>query len=209
MKLLVVEDEKKLAGNLKRGLEEQNYEVDLAYDGDIGYRLAFKNNYDAIVLDIILPGLNGFEVSRKLRENNINTPIIMLTAMGATDDKLTGFDAGTDDYLVKPFEFAELLARIKSLIKRSKQEVTLGNVLKIADLELNCDSKQVTRANQKIDLTPKEFALLEYMLRNKGKVVSRAFIAENVWDINFDTGTNVVDVYVNFLRKKINFFVFF
>ena len=157
-----------------------------------------------IILDINLPFLNGFKVCEEIRKKHQNIPILMLTALSSTDDKLMGFDSGTDDYLAKPFEFKELIARLKSLTKRSLGSKQNENLLKFADLEMNLESKIVKRASTKIDLTAKEFALLEYFLKNKNKVVSRVEIAENVWDISFDTGTNVIDVYVNFLRKKID-----
>jgi two-component system, OmpR family, copper resistance phosphate regulon response regulator CusR len=204
MKILVVEDEPKVAAFLKQGLEEQNYEVDVAFDGQMGVRLGVHNNYDIMILDLILPYMNGLEVCQKIRENGKQTPILMLTALGATNDKIAGFDAGADDYLVKPFEFIELLARIKALTKRNSGVAHTSNSLKVADLVLDLNKKIARRGNKDIELTAKEFGLLEYLMRNKGRVVSRADIANKVWDINFDTGTNVVDVYVNILRKKID-----
>lgn len=204
MKILVIEDEPKVASFLRQGLEEQNFEVDVAYDGQTGKRLAVSKEYDLILMDVIIPYINGVELCRELRSNHIQTAILMLTALGTTDDKVSGFDAGADDYLVKPFAFNELLARIKALVKRTRGGVQSGNVLKVADLELNLDQRNVRRGDKVIELTAKEFALLEFFIRNKGKVLSRAEIARKVWDINFDTGTNVVDVYVNFLRKKID-----
>jgi len=204
MKIIIVEDEPKVASFIKKGLEEQAFMVEQAFDGLIGKSMILGNAYDVIILDVNLPGLNGFELSKIIRENNIKTPILMLTALGTTDDKLTGFEAGADDYLVKPFEFRELLARIKALHKRGSDNQTLAKILRVADLELNLDQKIAIREGKKIDLTAKEFALLEYFIRNKGKVVSRVDIAEKVWEINFDTGTNVIDVYVNFLRKKVD-----
>lgn len=205
MKILIVEDEPKVASFIKKGLEEQAYIVEQAFDGAIGKKMAMSNVYDLLILDVNLPGINGFDLCRILRAHSIKTPILMLTALGTTDDKVVGFDAGADDYLVKPFEFRELLARIKALHKRSSSDLAqVANVLKISDLELDLDQKIAIRQGHKIDLTAKEFALLEYFLRNKGKVVSRIDIAEKVWEINFDTGTNVIDVYVNFLRKKVD-----
>ena len=203
MNLLVIEDEPKVVAFLKKGLEEQGYSVDIAYDGQMGERLATKEFYDLILLDIIIPGINGIELCKRIRDKNEQVPILMLTALGTTDDKVTGFDAGADDYLVKPFEFKELLARIKALTKRSSGVVQSSKKLKVADLELDLDKRIARRGGKKIDLTAKEFSLLEYLMINRGKVVSRADISESVWDINFDTGTNVVDVYVNILRKKI------
>jgi len=204
MKILVVEDEPKVAAFLKQGLEEQSYNVTLAYDGFFGHKLATENEYDVIVLDLMIPFMNGLEVCKKLRDENNKTPILILTALGSTDDKVTGLETGADDYLVKPFEFKELVARIKSLKKRYSENMQAPSVLKIADLEMNLDHKSVMRSGKSIDLTAKEFSLLEYMLRNKNKVLSRSEISEKVWDIHFDTGTNVIDVYVNFLRKKID-----
>jgi two-component system, OmpR family, copper resistance phosphate regulon response regulator CusR len=204
MKILIVEDEPKVAAFLKQGLEEQHYEVDIAYDGQMGARLGMNNQYDIMILDLILPYMNGLELCKKIREAGKQTPILILTALGATNDKISGFDSGADDYLVKPFEFAELLARIKALIKRSTGISQTSNTLKVADLVLDLNKKCAIRGNKTIDLTAKEFGLLEYLMRNKGRVLSRAAIAEKVWDINFDTGTNVVDVYVNILRKKVD-----
>ncbi|HEY8397367.1 MAG TPA: response regulator transcription factor, partial [Flavihumibacter sp.] len=202
--ILLVEDEKKIAETLKKGLEEQNYRVEIAGDGNTG-RLLFDNqHYDLIILDINLPGMNGQELLKHIRGVNQQVPVIMLTALSATEDKIEGFNSGADDYIVKPFDFAELVARIRALIKRVQQAAPVGKSLRINDLVINLDSKEVSRAGKPIQLTAKEFQLLEYMIRNKNRVVSRADIALNVWDIDFDTGTNVIDVYVNFLRKKID-----
>ncbi len=203
-KILIIEDEPKVASFIKKGLEDNYYEAEIAYDGMIGKKKALNEHYDAIILDINLPLLNGYEVSREIRLRRQHVPILMLTALDTTEDKLTGFDSGADYYLVKPFEFRELLAIIKVLLKRSVAGNTTGNVHCIADLELNADSKTVKRSGRKIDLTAKEFSLLEYLLRNRGRVISRSEIAEKIWDITFDTGTNVIDVYINFLRKKID-----
>lgn len=202
-KVLIIEDEPKVASFIKKGLEENNYEATIAYDGLSGVDMALKDNYNAIVLDINLPAMNGYEVCKKIRQHNTEVPVLMLTALGTTEDKLTGFDSGSDDYLVKPFEFRELLARIKVLVKRNSGSAS-GSILRIADLELNTDAKTVKRNNTKIDLTAKEFSLLEFLMRNKGRVISRTELAEKIWDITFDTGTNVIDVYINFLRKKID-----
>ena len=204
MKILVVEDEPKLAGFIKRGLEEQSWEVEIAYDGRMGKSLARTSSYDVLVLDVNLPVINGFDLAQQLREEGLNTPILMLTALGTVDDKLQGFESGADDYLVKPFEFREFIARVKVLGKRNSTGDKLQHSLKLADLELNLDEKIAHRGGQRIDLTAKEFALLEYLMRNRGRVVSRVDIAEKVWDIHFDTGTNVIDVYINFLRKKVD-----
>jgi two-component system, OmpR family, copper resistance phosphate regulon response regulator CusR len=207
MKILVVEDEQKVAAFLKEGLEEQGYIVDVAYDGFTGEKLGLSRDYQLILLDVIIPILNGIELCKKIKSYKPNTPILMLTALGTTDDKVTGFDSGADDYLVKPFEFKELLARIKALTKRSKntdQGNYVPSIIKVGDLELNLDKKVAVREGREISLTAKEFALLEYLMRNKGRVVSRNDIAESVWDVNFDTGTNVVEVYMNILRKKVD-----
>lgn len=203
MKILIIEDEPKVVAFLKKGLEEQGYDIEVAYDGHLGEKLASKEGLDLIILDVIIPLTNGIELCKKLRDKNIHVPILMLTALGTTDDKVDGFDAGADDYLVKPFEFKELIARIKALTKRSSGILHSSNTLKIADLELDLNKKRAKRNEKIIELTAKEFSLLEYFMRNRGKVVSRADISEKVWDIDFDTGTNVVDVYVNILRKKI------
>lgn len=204
MKILVIEDEPKVASFIKQGLEEQSNNVTVAYDGFFGHKLATENEFDVIVLDLMIPYMNGLELCKKLREEGIKTPILMLTALGTTDDKVTGLETGADDYLVKPFEFKELVARIRALSKRYTDNVQLPKVLKVADLEMNLDEKSVKRGGKYIDLTAKEFSLLEFLLRNKNRVVSRAEISEKVWDIHFDTGTNVIDVYVNFLRKKLD-----
>jgi len=204
IKILLVEDEKKIVAALKKGLEEQGYYVQVAYDAIVGEKLFNNYSFNLIILDVNLPGVNGYELSRVIRLKNQDIPILMLTALGSVDDKVEGFEAGADDYLVKPFAFRELLVRIKTLLKRSVKGLPTGHSLRIADLEINLDSKEVTRDGNKITLTAKEFQLLEYLVRNKGRVVSRADIAERVWDIGFDTGTNVIDVYINFLRKKID-----
>ena len=202
--ILVVEDEPKVVAFLKKGLEEHGYSVDVAYDGHMGEKLAIKGGYDLVILDIIIPGMNGIELCKRIREKGIQIPVLMLTALGTTDDKVEGFDAGADDYLVKPFEFKELLARIKALTKRVSGIIHNSNTVKVFDLELDLNKKLAKREGKTIDLTAKEFSLLEYFMRNKGRVVTRAAISEEVWGINFDTGTNVVDVYVNILRKKID-----
>jgi len=204
MKILIVEDEPKVASFIKKGLEESGYEAEIAYDGISGEKLARIYKYNLFILDVIIPGISGFDLCKKLKDLNDNIPVLMLTALGTTDDKMLGFDAGADDYLVKPFEFRELLARIKVLLKKADQLADVSNKLNFNDLELDLDKKIARRGNASIDLTAKEFSLLEYFMRNKGRVLSRNDIAENVWDIDFDFGTNVVDVYVNFLRKKID-----
>jgi DNA-binding response OmpR family regulator len=204
MKILIVEDEPKVASFIKRGLEESNYETGLAYDGITAEKLANQYKYDLFILDVIIPGIGGIELCRKFKMLYPNIPVLMLTALGTTEDKLAGFDAGTNDYLVKPFEFRELLARIKVLLKSSDYSNESVRKLVVADLELDLDKKAARRGNSYIDFTAKEFSLLEYFMRNTGRVLSRNDIAEKVWDVSFDFSTNVVDVYVNFLRKKID-----
>jgi DNA-binding response OmpR family regulator len=204
MKILIVEDEPKVASFIKKGLEENNYEAQVAYDGLMAEKLVRSNQYDLFILDIIIPGINGLELCKRLKAINSNIPVLMLTALGTTDDKITGFEAGASDYLVKPFEFRELLARVKVLLKKPDQSRIITNTLIVGDIELDLERKVVRRESTYIDLTAKEFSLLEYFMRNSGRVLSRIDIAEKVWDIRFDFGTNVVDVYVNFLRKKID-----
>ncbi|MBT2556835.1 response regulator transcription factor [Hymenobacter sp. ISL-91] len=204
MKILLVEDEPKVAAFLHQGLSEQHHQVDLAADGLLGLRLAKQGGYDLLILDTLLPGLNGLEVCRQVRAQNTGVPILMLTALGETDDKIRGLDAGADDYLVKPFAFQELLARIRALTRRRHDVTPAGGTLQLADLTLDPASKMVHRAGQPIQLTAREFALLEYLLRNQNRVVSRVDILEQVWDTSFDTGSNVIDVYINFLRKKLD-----
>lgn len=204
IRILLVEDEKKIADSLKKGLTEQNFHVEVAYDGLEGKRQFEAQQFDLVILDINLPGLNGYSLCKKIRNRNPTIPIVMLTALSAIDDKIEGFDAGADDYIVKPFEFKELLVRIRALLKRIYTNMPVGNILRVGDLVINFDSKEVSRGGNGISLTAKEFQLLEYLVRNRNKVVSRADIALNVWDIDFDTKTNVIDVYVNFLRKKLD-----
>lgn len=205
MKLLIIEDDLRVAGLIKRGLEEQGFSTDVAYDGLSGKKLALQNHYELIITDIILPKINGLDLCKQIRENKPDTLIIMLTALGTTDDKVEGFDSGADDYLVKPFEMRELLVRIRALLKRHSKTVnSSGNVLKYADLEMNLHTKIIKRNGIEINLTPKEFNLLEYMLQNPERVLSRGEIAEKVWNTHFDTGTNFIDVYINYLRKKVD-----
>lgn len=203
-KILLVEDEQELALSVKLGLEENGYKVQWAADGLAAKKLALSESFDLFLFDVLLPGINGTELCKLIRNSGITTPVLMLTALGTTEDKITGFDSGADDYLVKPFDFSELLARIRSLINRSQNKVAQNAILKAADLEFNIESKEVKRAGKVIELTAKENLLLETFLLNRNKMLSRPFLAEKVWDINFDTGTNIVDVYVNFLRKKID-----
>jgi two-component system, OmpR family, copper resistance phosphate regulon response regulator CusR len=204
VKILIVEDERKIAESLSKGLTEHQFHVDIAKDGLIGQQLINQSTYDLVIVDINLPGLNGYELCNYIRAYNENIMVIILTAMSTLHDKLAGFGAGADDYLVKPFDFKELLVRIQALLKRSHQQNTGDTKLRVANLEMNLTSKEVERDGKSILLTAKEFQLLEYLIRNKNRVVSRADIAIDVWDIDFDTKTNVIDVYVNFLRKKID-----
>jgi two-component system, OmpR family, copper resistance phosphate regulon response regulator CusR len=204
--ILLVEDEKKIADTLQAGLHEQNYNVVIAYNGLEGKQLYDEGKYDMIILDINLPFINGYELCKMIRQNDQKVPIMLLTALNFTENKIEGFELGADDYVAKPFEFRELSARVKALLRRVEvnESIIDEKVLRIADLEMNIDSKEVKRSGQKIPLTAKEFQLLEYLLRNTGKVVSRSDIAKDVWEIDFDTQTNVIDVYVNFLRKKLD-----
>ncbi|MBY0433933.1 MAG: response regulator transcription factor [Cyclobacteriaceae bacterium] len=204
MKILLIEDEPKTTQYIKKGLEENSYDVDAATDGITGKHLALSNNYQLIITDIMLPGLDGKSLCVQLRKADVMTPILMLTALGTTDEIVSGFDCGADDYLVKPFEFKELLARIKALIKRQTRLTQEENILSLSDLKLDVNKRTVSRSEKNIELTAKEFALLEYFLNNPGKVISRAELARNIWKVDFDTGTNMVEVYVNYLRKKID-----
>lgn len=204
MRILIVEDEAKVVDFLQKGLTECGYEIDVATNGELGKTKAMENHYDLVMLDVILPFISGVELCKKIKEVKPTMPVLMLTALGTLENKITGFDAGADDYLVKPFEFRELLARIKVLTRHAAEAAEPAALLAIGDLELNLNEKTVKRAGRNIDLTAKEFNLLEFFMRNKGRVLSRSVIAEGVWDVNFDTGTNVIDVYVNLLRKKID-----
>lgn len=205
MHILIIEDEPKVATFIKNCLDEHQFTSEIAYDGLLAERMMMQFDYDLIILDVIIPHINGIELCKRIKSTKPNLPVLMLTALGTTEDKIIGFDAGADDYLVKPFEFRELLARIRAISKRSGGgKVQTGNKIVVSDLELDLDKKVAIRNNQTINLTAKEFLLLEYLMRNEGRVVSRTDIAEKVWEITFDTGTNVVDVYVNILRKKID-----
>jgi DNA-binding response OmpR family regulator len=204
-RILIVEDERKIADALKFGLEEKGYHVDIAYDGTIGQRLFKSYKFNLVILDINLPGINGFELCKMIRKENPTIPVIMVTSLLTIDDKVEGYDSGADDYIVKPFEFKELLLKIRVLLRRTMfQQLPMGSILQADDLEMNLESKEVKRAGVKISLTAKEFQLLEFLLRNKNKVVSRADLAMTVWDIDFDRNTNVIDVYINYLRNKID-----
>lgn len=204
-RILLVEDEPKIADTLKLGLTENGYQTDIAYDGKIGLKLFETCPYSLVVLDINLPGMNGYDLCKVIRSQNSEVPVIMLTALSSLNDKIEGYEAGADDYVIKPFEFRELLMKIRVLLKRTmNQTLPTGSTLRAADLEMNLDSKEVRRNDTPISLTAKEFQLLEYLLRNKNRVVSRADIAINVWDIDFDTNTNVIDVYISYVRNKID-----
>lgn len=201
MRILVVEDEKKVASFIKKGLEEESYAVDVSYDGEEGCYLAETNPYDLIILDLMLPKKNGLSILRELRDKGINTPILLLTAKGSVEDRVAGLNAGADDYLAKPFVFAELLARVRSLLRRGGEK---SPVLKFADLTMDPVTRRVTRGVVDIELTSKEYALLEYFMRRPNQVLTRTMISEHVWESDFDTFTNVIDVYVNYLRNKID-----
>lgn len=203
--ILIVEDEKRVADLLKIGLEENGYQTMVAYDGAMGLRLFQSNSFQLVISDIILPKLDGFELCKEIRKVNERIPILMLTALGSADDKLEGFDAGADDYMVKPFDFRELNARVKVLLKRNAETVVRPpEQITYADLSINLNLREVTRNNIAIKLSPKEYNLLLYMLENAEKVITRVEIAEKVWNTHFDTGTNFIDVYINYLRKKID-----
>ncbi|NLE34235.1 MAG: response regulator transcription factor [Bacteroidales bacterium] len=204
MKILIIEDEPRVASFIKAGLEEEGYDTVVAYDGPSGEREALEEVTDLVILDLILPGRNGIDVCRTVKEKKPGLPVLMLTALSTTVDKVKGFDAGADDYLIKPFDFPELLARIRSLLKRYSPSSLQPDSLRVADLELDLLRKVAIRGGRVIELTAKEFALLEYFMRNSGRVLSRIDISEKVWDITYDTGTNIVEVYVNILRKKID-----
>jgi len=202
--ILIVEDELRLAEILQKQLQESGFKADVANDGYVGKRMMEKFDYDLVILDINLPLMNGYELCKEIRKKNNKIPIIMLTALGTPDNKLIGFEAGADDYVLKPFDFRELLARINVFLKRKNITITETRKLNIADFEMDLDTKTVTRAGKRIDLTSKEFALMETFLQNKNKLLSREFIIEKVWDLDFETGTNIIDVYVNYLRKKVD-----
>ena len=206
IKILVVEDEQRVAELLKRGLEESGYQVELAYDGAWGLRLFRTGEFQMVISDVILPKMSGFELCKEIRNINNRVPVLMLTALGTTDDKLDGFDAGADDYMVKPFDFRELNARIKVLLKRRLPGIpeTQLTELVYADLRIDRQTKTVYRQERKIKLSPKEYNLLLYMVENPERLLTRVEIADKVWNTHFDTGTNFIDVYINYLRKKID-----
>jgi len=201
MRILVVEDERKVASFIQRGLEAEAHQVDVAHDGETGLTRALDGQYDLLVLDVMLPGRDGLSVLRELRARRRQLPVLLLTARAGVTDKVAGLDGGADDYLTKPFEVAELLARVRALLRRGTPAPA---VLAVADLRLDPSTRTVTRAGRPIELTAREYALLEYFLRNAGRVLSRALIAQHVWGVSFDTFTNVIDVYVNYLRRKID-----
>ena len=202
MRLLVIEDEQKVASFIKQGLEEEGYAVDHAGDGASGLQIALQGLHDVIVLDVMLPKLDGLSVLQQLRQANVATPVLLLTVRATIEDKVLGLDAGADDYLTKPFAFEEFVARVRALLRRRAE--TAPPVLQVADLALDPARRVVSRAGRKIDLTPREFALLDYFMRNPDRVLSRTMIANRVWDYSFDATTNVIDVYVNYLRRKID-----
>lgn len=202
MRLLVIEDEQKVANFIKQGLEEEGYAVDHAADGASGLQMALEGLHDVIVLDVLLPKLDGLGVLQQLRQENVTTPVLLLTVRATIEDKVLGLDAGADDYLTKPFAFEEFVARVRALLRRRAE--TAPPILQVADLALDPACRVVSRGDATIDLTPREFALLDYFMRNPGRVLTRTMIANRVWDYTFDAATNVIDVYVNYLRKKID-----
>lgn len=202
MRALIIEDDRGVAGFLERGLRENGFGVDVSFDGHDGYAIAARNEHDIIVLDLMLPGRDGFSILRDIRRSGQTTPVICLTARDAVDDRVTGLDLGADDYLVKPFSFAELLARIRALMRRGT--LLTDNPIQIGDLSIDIVTRHVQRSGQRIDLSAREFSLLEYLARHAGQVVSRTMLLEKVWDINRDPQTNVVDVHINRLRKKVD-----
>lgn len=204
MRILLVEDEANVASFIKRGLNEEGLDVDVAFDGLMGLRFYDSRKYDVVILDLNLPKINGFDLCKEIKGNDKAQPVLLLTALDSITDKEKGFGSGADDYLVKPFEFRELVLRLKALGRRIAPLEDTGRSVAVADLVLYTDARVVTRSGQRINLTSREYALLEYLMLNAGKIVSRVDIAEKVWDIRFDTNTNVIDVYINYLRKKID-----
>lgn len=205
MKILVIEDEVQVSAFIRQGLEEQRYDVEVAYDGTLGERLSLSREYDVVILDIVIPGINGFDLCKVIKQEKPFLPVLMLTTLGTTSDKVAGFDAGADDYLTKPFEFEELLARVKALARRNQAPAQQsGSVLRVEDLKLDLEKKVAIRGDKLIKLSAKELMLLEYFMRNPGRVIPRPELAEKIWEITFDTGTNVVEVYINMLRNKID-----
>jgi len=205
-KVLLIEDDERLSQVIKKGLQEKGFDITPVFDGEMALRLFENDTFDLLITDLILPKMNGLDLCKAIREKGSKLPIIMLTALGATDDKLEGFDAGADDYLVKPFDFRELHARIKTLLKRSNSETEMISISKItyADLEIETFQKKAFRQGVELQLTPKEYNLLEFMVKNPDRVLSREEIAKKIWNLDFDTGTNFIDVYINYLRKKVD-----
>lgn len=204
-KILIIEDDERIAQNISKGLKEKGFDTTVAYDGKIGLKMALTGNFDLILLDLNLPQMNGYQVCAEIRKKNEQIPIIMLTALGETEDKIDGFEHGADDYLVKPFDFRELIARINVFLRRRSPEAENNrNVLQVDDLIMNLDTKITTRNNELIELTPKEFSLLEFLIKNQNRVVSKEEIAEKIWESNTNKSYNVIEVYINFLRKKID-----
>lgn len=204
MRILIVEDEKRVSQFLKKGFQEESFAVDVAGDGIKGRALACAGEYDAIILDVMLPGKNGLEVLKEIRQANLATPILMLSARAEVEDRVEGLNLGADDYLPKPFSFSEVLARVRSLVRRQSKGEDRSSLLTLADLRMDLLSRAVTRSGKTVALTQKEFQLLEYLLRNKGRVLSRVILTEHIWDMNFDSETNIVDVVVNRLRRKLD-----
>jgi len=203
MKLLLVEDDPKISSFIKIGLEANNYKVDIAYDSPIAEKFALSRKYDVMILDVVIPGISGFELCKNIRNNNIMTPVLFLTSLDSIEDKLTGFNSGGDDYLVKPFSFQELLARLKALNRRNG-DIIVKQVLKIADLEIDTSSRKVNRRGMEIILTATEYKILELLMENEGKVFDRVHIAEKIWGFSFNSGTNIIDVHINSIRRKID-----
>jgi len=203
-RILIIEDDKRIAQSMSHGLTRKGFQVDIAYDGSLGVRLAGGGGFDLLLLDVNLPGMNGFDVCQTLRERGNTVPILMLTALGEVDDKVEGLGRGADDYLVKPFDFRELVARIHALLRRRDADSAGVELLREADLEVNLTAKTVSRQGKPISLTAREYELLVYLLRNKGRVLSKLDIVEQIWSLNFDTNTNLVEVYINYLRRKMD-----
>lgn len=202
--ILIIEDELKVANSLRANLSELGFRVEVAYDGAMGKKMFYAQNFDLLLLDLNLPHLNGYELCKEFRQKKKSVPILILTAFGDIEDKMQAFELGADDYLIKPFDFRELLARMRVFLKRQDPTIDQGQVITIDDLVINTFTKSVTRGDQPVTLTAKEFSLLELLVRNAGRVVRKVEIAEKVWDLSFDTGTNVIEVYINFLRRKID-----
>ncbi len=203
MRILLVDDDQQLASFVRMGLEDQQMKVTVAYDGKMGERIATSREFDVIVLDVMLPGINGFELCKKIRHQNVRTPVILLTSLDSTDDKVTGLDTGADDYISKPFEFPELLARIRALHRRARQEV-VDPVLRIADLKVDTSGKKIWRGRKEITLTATEYRILELLALHPGKVFERTEIAQEIWGFSFNTGTNVIDVHISSIRRKMD-----